>query len=80
MHLIFTNELTKFSVLILRYQKSEHPDFAATFRQYLAFTLRLHGIDPEKYLAHTNALGLNINAEKGGEIARDITLLERVTG
>jgi hypothetical protein len=47
MNLIFTNELTKFSILILKYKKSEHPDFAATFCQYLAFTLRLHSIDPE---------------------------------
>jgi hypothetical protein len=64
MNLIFTNELTKFSILILKYRKSEHPDFAATFRQYLAFTMRLHSMDPEKYLDHTDAFGLNTKANR----------------
>ena len=63
-NLLFTNELTKFSILILKYKKSDHPDFAATFRQYLAFTMRLHDMDPEKYLAQTDSFGLNTKANK----------------
>ncbi|WP_017733711.1 DUF6933 domain-containing protein [Nafulsella turpanensis] len=64
MNLIFTNELTKFSILILKYKKSDHPDFAATFRQYLAFTMRLHSLDPEKYLEHTDSFGLNTKSNR----------------
>ena len=64
MNVIFTNELTKFSILVLKYKKSEHLDFAATFRQYLAFTLQFHSIDPEKYLAQTDSFGLNTMAKK----------------
>ena len=64
MNLIFTNELTKFSILIIKYRKSDHKDFAATFRQYLTFTMRLHGMDPEKYLGHTDTFGLNTKANR----------------
>ncbi len=64
MNIIFTNEVTKFSILIIKYRKSDHPDFAATFRQYLAFTMRLHSMDPEKYLAHTDAFGLNTKSSR----------------
>lgn len=64
MNLIFTNELTKFSILILKYRKSDHKDFAASFRQYLAFTMRLHGMEPEKYLVHTESFCLNTKANR----------------
>ena len=64
MNVIFTNELTKFSILILKYKKSEHPDFAGIFRQYLAFTMRLHNMEPQKYLEHTDAFGLNSKANR----------------
>lgn len=64
MNLIFTNELTKFSILVLRYRKSDHPDFAATFREYLAFTMRLHRMEPEKYLDQTDTFGLNNRANR----------------
>ena len=64
MNLIFTNELTKFSIFILRYRKSEHPDFAATFRQYLTFTMRLHDMDPEKYVVYTDSFCLNSKANR----------------
>jgi hypothetical protein len=64
MNLIFTNELAKFSILILKYKKSEHQDFTASFRQYLAFTMHLYSIDPQKYLAQTGSFGLNTKANK----------------
>lgn len=63
-NLIFTNELTKFSFLILKYRKSDHPDFAVSFRQYLAFTMRLHGMEPEKYQVHTESFCLNTKANR----------------
>jgi hypothetical protein len=82
MNLLFTNELTKFSILIIKYKKSEHPDFTATFRHHLAFTLGLHSIDPEKYLAHTNAFGLNTKANRSpiahlSRLKMDVTLLSK---
>ena len=63
-NILFTNELTKFSILILKYKKSEHPDFTATFRQYLSFTMRLHDMNPEKYLEHTDTFGLNTKSNR----------------
>jgi len=63
-NLIFTNELTKFSFLLLGYRKSEHPDFAAAFRYYLACTLKLHNIYSVPYLVQTAAFGKNTKSNK----------------
>ncbi|GAA4443430.1 hypothetical protein GCM10023188_44190 [Pontibacter saemangeumensis] len=63
-NLIFTNGLTKFSILLLGYRKSEHPDFAATFRGCLARTLQLHHIHPGPYLEQAAAFGQNTKSSR----------------
>lgn len=60
----FTNELTKFSFLLLGYKKSERPDFAATFRYYLARTLKLHNINSAPYLEQAAEFGRNTKSSR----------------